>query len=204
MDLDETVLDNSAFESFLQQNNLDYTDALWEVYERDYPEEVLLIPGAKTFIESAEKKGVAVVYLSNRMEEYRASTLKALKHLGLNTTDNCAGRLFLRHKGASSDKSARREQVAARYNVLLYFGDSLRDFSEAFVAPKVTGRDGKDAYGEAIRRRLGQADDAACHWGVDWFVLPNPVYGEWEKLVGDDPRARLRPTKIKIPKDKGK
>ena len=44
----------------------------------------------------------------------------------------------------------------------------------------------------AIRRRLQQVDDAACHWGIDWFVLPNPIYGEWEKLLGDDPLAAMR------------
>lgn len=205
MDLDETVLDNSAFESFLQQNKLDYSDALWEIYERDYPDEVALVPGAREFIESARKKDVTVVYISNRLEKNRASTLKALRRLGLDDgreklDPDWSRRLFLRQQGTSSDKAARREQVAARYNVLLTFGDSLRDFSEAFAAPKLVARDDKEEYARAIQRRLRQVDDARCHWGVDWFVLPNPVYGEWEKLLGADPKARLRPTKIKVPK----
>ena len=34
MDLDETVLDNWAFASFLHDNDLDYTDDLWSMYER--------------------------------------------------------------------------------------------------------------------------------------------------------------------------
>ena len=42
-------------------------------------------------------------------------------------------------------------------------------------------------------------DDADCHWGVDWFVLPNPGYGEWEKLIGDAPLRRLRPSGMKMP-----
>ncbi len=45
MDLDETVLDNSAFESFLFENNAEYADDLWEMYERDYPGEVRLVAG---------------------------------------------------------------------------------------------------------------------------------------------------------------
>lgn len=199
MDLDETVLDNSAFESFLHRHKLDYSDPLWEMYERDYPDEVALVPGALAFIRSAEKQGVAVVYLSNRTEQYRASTVKALVRLGL-TADDPGDRLLLKEKKGTSDKSARRERAAARYNVLLYFGDNLRDFSDTFAAPKVARTEGEMGHLTAIRRRLQQVDEAACHWGIDWFVLPNPIYGEWEKLLGDDPLARLRPTRIKPPR----
>src|SRR5438876_5594641 len=43
MDLDETVLDNSAFETFLYKNNLEYTHELWDDYEENYPQDVSLI-----------------------------------------------------------------------------------------------------------------------------------------------------------------
>jgi acid phosphatase len=89
--------------------------------------------------------------------------------------------------------------VVARYNVLLLFGDNLRDFSETFLAKKVTGIDGADAYDRAIEARLKSVDDAACHWGIDWFVLPNPGYGEWEKLIRNEPMKRLRPSGMKLP-----
>lgn len=78
LDLDETVLDNAVFETFLYQNNLEYTEALWDVYEKGYPEEVTLVPGAKDFIAKAESNGVTVVYISNRSETNRPSTIKAL------------------------------------------------------------------------------------------------------------------------------
>ena len=42
-------------------------------------------------------------------------------------------------------------------------------------------------------------DDAACHWGIDWFVLPNTGYGEWEKLIRNEPIKRLRPSGMKLP-----
>jgi acid phosphatase len=196
MDLDETVLDNGAFESFLHRNQLEYTPALWDVYERGYPEEVGLVPGAGHFVRQAERRGVAVVFLSNRLEENRDATTRALRRLGV-ATDSLGDRLVLKmSREAGTDKSARREQVAARYNVLLYFGDSLRDFSETFAAPTLGKKDGDEAYRQAIQARLGQVDDARCHWGADWFILPNPSYGEWEKLFGDEPLHRLRPTKV--------
>src|SRR5262249_10143901 len=128
MDLDETVLDNSAFQTFLYKYNLEYSDKLWADYEENYPQDVTLIPGAKQFIDKAETLGVAMVFISNRSELYTKSTKAALQRLGINV-GGLADRLYLKPKDGSSDKSARREAVAARYNVLMYFGDNLRDFS---------------------------------------------------------------------------
>ncbi len=69
----------------------------------------------------------------------------------------------------------RREQVAAIYNVVMYLGDNLRDFSEAeFVAKKPPAGAGVEWYIEKF-------DDANPQWttrpnigGRDWFVLPIP------------------------------
>src|SRR5262245_10673804 len=44
MDLDETVIDNSAFQTYLYNNKYEYTDALWDVYEEQYPNDMALIP----------------------------------------------------------------------------------------------------------------------------------------------------------------
>ncbi len=196
MDLDETVLDNSAFESFLYKYDLEYTEALWQVYEKDYYDEVSLVPGAKDFIAHAERKGVTVIYISNRSEANQPSTIKALERLGINT-GNINERILLKRSSESSDKSARRAWVAERYDVLLTVGDNLRDFSEAFAVGRLQPNDGA-AYSSAIARRYARVDSAAAHWGMDWVILPNPVYGEWEKLLGDQPQQKLRATKMKL------
>ncbi len=199
MDLDETVLDNSAFASFLHENDLEYSDDRWAMYERDYSSEVRLVPGAGEFIKKAERLGVDVIYISNRFEENRAATVGALNRLGINT-DGIGQRLLLIAKGGPSDKTGRREAVFAQYNVLLLFGDNLRDFSETFLAKRVTASDGADTCNRLIGARFKSVDDAACHWGIDWFVLPNPGYGEWEKLIGSEPMNRLRPSGMKSPR----
>jgi len=197
MDLDETVLDNSAFESFLHRHNMEYTDALWQVYEKDYFNEVFLVPGAKDFIVHAERKGVTVIYISNRSETNQASTIKALARLGINI-DNINDRLLLKKMGESSDKSARRALAAGRYDVLLVVGDNLRDFSEVFAVGRLQPNDSA-AYSIAIEQRYTRVDSAAAHWGRDWVILPNPAYGEWEKHLGDKPELRLRPTTMTAP-----
>src|SRR5438067_3740708 len=129
MDLDETVLDNAGFETWLYKNRLAYAEPLWDPWERDFPHEVQLVPGAKLFIGAAELAGVTVVYLSNRSTRFRDSTVKALALNGLNT-DGLDERLLLKDNG--SDKTGRRAQAEQRFRVLLYFGDNLRDFDEAF------------------------------------------------------------------------
>jgi 5'-nucleotidase (lipoprotein e(P4) family) len=187
MDLDETVLDNSPFQEFLYRNRLVYRDDLWVPWERDHAEEVGLVPGAKAFIAAAETAGVTVVYISNRVTDFKKSTVRALTHNGLNV-EGIDRRLVLRND-RSHDKTQRRALAAQKYRVLMYVGDNLRDFSEDFRA--VPGKTTADS-------RTRQVDEAAAHWGADWFILPNPSYGEWEKLLGERPEAHLRPTTLRL------
>jgi 5'-nucleotidase (lipoprotein e(P4) family) len=193
LDLDETVFDNSAFQTYLYKNQKEYTDELWADYEKNYPQDVTLIPGARSFIEKAQAAEVAVVLYSNRSEQFRASTEKVLKNLGI-----APALLLLKSVGGSSDKSARREAITAQYNVLIWVGDNLRDFSETFIAPKPASQSPADLV-KATGERKVRVDDAECHWGIDWFVIPNPVYGEWERLIGADPLAIMHPTTMNVP-----
>jgi acid phosphatase len=202
MDLDETVLDNSAFQTYLYKNNFEYSDKLWEDYEANYPGDTSLIPGAFDFIKKAEKTGITVIYISNRSDRFKKSTMTVLKEQGLvrnNALDDRDGgmkdledRLYL--KTTTSDKSARREAVAAKYKVLMLFGDNLRDFSEIFIVKRLPVNATPEECIKAIQERKSQVNEAAAHWGIDWFVLPNPVYGEWERLIKTDPIALMRPT----------
>ena len=151
------------------------------------------MPGAKQFIAGAEALGVTVVFLSNRNQRNQESTVAGLERLGVDTT-GISERIYLKPEGGSSNKSSRRDAVSARYNVLMCLGDNLRDFSEVFVPEKLPEGARADERKRAIADRAVAVDQAACHWGIDWFVLPNPVYGEWEKLVGEPPEEILRPS----------
>jgi acid phosphatase len=195
MDLDETVIDNSAYQSFLFRTKAQSTPQNWEVWEKSYPQEVRLVPGAKAFVEAAEQLGVAVVYISNRSTKNQDGTIAAIKHVGLNTED-IAGRLLLRD--LASDKTPRRKIADQRFNVLMYFGDNLRDFSEDFVAPNLNANDDAGQK-QAIADRLAKVQKANYRWGNDWIVLPNPAYGEWTRLIGSDPAKKFRTTEMKMP-----
>jgi 5'-nucleotidase (lipoprotein e(P4) family) len=196
MDLDETVFDNGGYETWLLRSGKAFTLASWKEWEKNHYQDVRLVPGAREFIESTEKAKlpVTVVYISNRTEENRAYTIKALEHVKLDT-ENINQRLLL--DTGTADKTDRRKEVAAKYRVLMLFGDNLRDFSEVFKAPKV---DPSDVVGQnkAIAQRKQKVDQYQARWGDDWIILPNPAYGEWTKLVGSRPLDNLRP-KMKEP-----
>lgn len=186
MDLDETVFDNSGFQTVLYRDRLVYRDELWDPWEKNFPQEVRLVPGAKSFIERAEAAGVAVVYISNRMTKFRDSTIQALKHTGLAVAE-IDRRLLL--KDTTSDKDARRAAAREQFDVLLLFGDNLRDFSDEFKA----------ASGMSVDDRKRLVDAQSAHWGDDWIVLPNCSYGEWEKPIKSNPASFLPPTAMPNP-----
>jgi predicted secreted acid phosphatase len=48
----------------------------------------------------------------------------------------------------------------------------------------------------AIAARKSEVERSSVHWGTNWFILPNPVYGEWEKLIQVDPLTIMHPTSM--------
>src|SRR5262249_31243158 len=150
------------------------------------------------FITTAEQLGVTVVFISNRKEKVKEATVQALKNNGVNTKD-IDGRILLRQD--KDDKTARRKEAAAKFRVLAFAGDNLRDFSEDFVVPKLEYED-RVGQEKAIAERYVKVDRAAYHWGADWFILPNPVYGEWQAALGKTNQwDKLRPTRVQaVPK----
>lgn len=192
MDLDETVVDNAAYQSFLDRENMDYSEAMWDRYEREFPHEVRLIPGAKAFIDDAEAQGVTVILLSNRLAKYQDATVEALKFNGISTA-NIGDRLLL--KDTTSDKTARREVVKAKFNLVMLVGDNLRDFSEEFVAPKLDYSDAANR-AKGMSARWASVDANRQRFGAEWIILPNPVYGEWQRTLGPEARLNLRKTEM--------
>jgi 5'-nucleotidase (lipoprotein e(P4) family) len=187
LDLDETVLDNGEFQTRLIRNGLAYDQATWDDWEKNDYARVRLVPGAKAFLDTARRLGVAVVYISNRSQkkDLRDGTLNALELLDIEVPgDNllCAT--------TTSDKTARRADIERRYTVLLYLGDNLRDFFEGDFkstvdntkpGPKTTDRAKLHA---AITARAAAVDRCEDLFGREWIILPNPAYGEWAKVLG--------------------
>ncbi len=190
MDLDETVLDNTAYQTMLYNKRVEHTDALWEEYENTLADQVRLVPGAKDLIDYAEARGVVVFFISNRKASAAKAAKKSLDHLGINTEN--FDKRYLGMVGEKTDKTERRETVKAGHTVLMYFGDNLRDFDNQFAFPKFTKETTSAERQAEIDTRIEKVKQTRKQFGDEWIVLPNPVYGEWAKPVsGQDPKKFL-------------
>jgi 5'-nucleotidase (lipoprotein e(P4) family) len=182
MDLDETVLDNSGFQSWMLRTNRAYEQRWFDLWEQQGGDLVGLIPGAKEFILETESLGVTVIHISNRNDRFRDATKKLLTRLGIPVQDD----RHLKLSTTTSDKTPRRQEVEMvdGYKVLLFVGDNLRDFDEKFRTPTLEPSATPEALAKAIADRKSVVDQFKTDWGKRWIILPNPAYGEWMKPLG--------------------
>lgn len=152
LDLDETALDNSRFAARRIAKHAPFTfGSDWSAWVQESA--ATAIPGAHEFLVYAQSRGVTPVYITNRTVDMEAATRANLQKLGFPLT---ADTLLMRAMNGTTDKTARRNDVAARYRVLLYLGDAMGDFPS------------------------GDAE-----WGSRWFIVPNAIYGSWAKSPCD-------------------
>lgn len=159
-DIDETILDNTPNTVHDALLGKTYSDTSWITWTKKA--EADTVPGAPSFFKYAASKGVAVFYISNRQGSELPQTIANLKKYDMPYAD--AAHVLL--KTTTSNKDERRAQVAANYNIVLYFGDNLGDFEGVFDKKSVAGRD-------------SLVHQYATDFGNRFIVLPNPVYGEW-------------------------
>lgn len=164
LDADETVLDNSGYELELQKRGAVHTDEAWFAWVKR--RERTAVPGAKTFLEGLRALGGRAAIVTNTQQSLCADVAANLASLGLPYD-----LLVCRPDGGADRKEGRWKAVAdgtARpdlgpVELLLFVGDNIQDFP-----------------GQSQALRDGD-DGAFASFGVRWFVLPNPVYGTWEK-----------------------
>lgn len=173
MDVDETVLDNSAYQARLVADDTVYARASWNAWVEQM--EAPPVPGAVEFVKHARARGVVVFYVTNRTAELEAATQANLVAYGFDTEHHMAGDLLLmrgeRPEWDTSDKEPRRAFVRENYRVILYVGDNLGDFVS-----------GEDTDLEARKTLVAPYEKL---WGRRWLMLPNPTYGSWEGALYD-------------------
>jgi 5'-nucleotidase (lipoprotein e(P4) family) len=172
LDVDETVLDNSAFEARLIAEGVEYGEPVWSSWVAE--EAATAVPGARDFIRLALERGVAVFFVTNRNHDTEEHTVRNLQqHFGPGITGD---QVLTRHERAewTSDKTSRRGYIASTHRVLLLVGDDLNDFIYSGNIPQ--------------QARLDYARRYSEYWGEKWIILPNPMYGSWEQaLYGSGP-----------------
>ena len=173
LDVDETVLDNSAFNARNIADNVPYTLEDWNAWCLE--EKADPIPGALDFVLAAKGLGVEVFFITNRRDEVKTATINNLQRLGFpadertvmtqNSKDNRDGR-----------KKTRRAAVAKDHRIVLLIGDNLSD-----MCLDLDTRDGSER-NEIARKKIDML-------GSRWIVIPNPVYGQWERALPEDTKV---------------
>jgi 5'-nucleotidase (lipoprotein e(P4) family) len=175
MDLDETVLDTSGYSVYLLNKGLRHHEAHWLKWSREHMDQIGLVPGAKQFIKDVESEGIYVVFISNRSDTGRDGTIRILRKFDVATQaaldDPNGVKLLLRTE--TSSKQSRRDKVNNKYTVIALLGDNLNDFSNDFRAPAVN----------SIEERRAMVRKHGADWGSRWYVLPNPIYGNWTRYI---------------------
>ncbi len=170
-DIDETLLNNSPFEVNSIKNTNDQTS--WHEWSSKAGAKAL--PGALEFAKYIQSKGAELFYITNRDDNERAATLKNLISEGFPFADDAhlLTKSDLSYStGSTSSKVGRRAKVSENHEIVLLLGDNLNDFSEAF-------EDRSQNYGkEAVEKFRDE-------FGEKFIVLPNPIYGAWEKPLYD-------------------
>ena len=160
-DIDETILDNSPYQAARGKAGKPYTSESWKKWEN--LEKAASVPGAIDFLNYANTQNVTVFYISNRKEANQKSTFRNLQKVDAPNADTT--HIFLKQTGV--DKEVRRQKVLANYDVVLYLGDNLSDFSEIFDD-------------QTTEKRNKLSDSLQKEFGNTFIVLPNPMYGAWQ------------------------
>ena len=185
MDVDETVLDTAAYEAGLVLDGAAFDPASWDRWIA--LKRASAVPGAVGFINALQGLNVTVIYITNRACRPRPGdpaacpqeqdTIDNLARVGIRGVSPANMMLKDEQPGWSSEKRSRRAAVAEKYRVVMLFGDDLGDFLPGVKQDITPAR--RDA---RVRAHAG-------HWDRKWFILSNPIYGSWLRVLAN-PKAQ--------------
>ena len=168
VDLDETMIDNSAYAGWRIQHNVPYTEKTWGQWMA--AEQARPIPGAVEFARYVNSHGGTMFYVTNRDAKSFDHTAANIRKLGF---PGVSAKTLLLNSG-QSNKQARFDAVkAAGFDVVVYVGDNLNDFGSATYHKN-----------NQQRRTFVAANSEA--FGTKFFMLPNPSYGDWISGMAPD------------------
>ena len=168
LDIDETVLDNSEHQVRSIKNGTNYPVG-WKEWVSE--ESASALPGVKEYLSYAHSKGIKVFYVTNRTHDLEEYTRNNIKSLGLPFDNDMDVLLMKNEKGWGSDKTSRRDLIRKDFRVIQIFGDQLDDFIPLTESAK------------SMNERKILIDKYADMWGEKWYMLINPMYGEWEEAL---------------------
>lgn len=163
VDLDETMLDNSAYAGWQVKNHETFSDEIWTRWVN--ARQTQAIAGAVAFNNYVNSHKGTMFYVSNRKDSTdKASTIENMKQLGFKGVSE--NKIFL--KTDKSNKTPRFTEIEKQgYDIVLYIGDNLNDFGDA-------------TYKKSNEERRQFVQENSAKFGKTFIVLPNPTYGDGE------------------------
>jgi 5'-nucleotidase (lipoprotein e(P4) family) len=162
MDADETALDNSTYQFRRNSQNEGFSAESWTAWVNE--QAAPATPGAVEFTRLVHELGGRVAIVTNRDDPTCPATRDNLRKV------NVAADVVLCRVAGQSDKNPRFAAVQSgtgtglpALKVLMWVGDNIQDFPGG----------SQDA-----RNQGAQAFGA---FGRNYVLLPNPMYGSWER-----------------------
>lgn len=174
-DIDETILDNS----FGGAEDIK-TRSLWndkQFMNWVQKRKAIAIPGTVDFVKFLVDSRVEVFYISNRKTNMFEDTYANLIQVGFPVKKENLMLMATEHS-----KEPRRQSVLKNYDVILYVGDNLTDFPGGFEKT-------------SVEKRNALTDQMKGEFGQKLIILPNPMYGDWERALPMD-KSRIDLLKI--------
>ncbi|WP_224093217.1 5'-nucleotidase, lipoprotein e(P4) family [Nostoc sp. MS1] len=196
VDIDETVLDNSAYQAGLVDTNNSYELSTWNKWVA--ASGARTVPGAAKFVNYVNDSGGKVFFISDRdkssnkqrnnndLEIATINNLKANGFKGANSTTVLLKGEFTKiiDGKENTSKQWRREAVengqadSKKYTIVALIGDNLNDFDQA---AGITNQE-RRSYVEKHSSYYGILDSIPISKTLEpaYIALPNPMYGNWE------------------------
>jgi 5'-nucleotidase (lipoprotein e(P4) family) len=164
LDADETVIDNSVYQLERARAGRPFDAESWRAWCAR--REAVPLPGASAFLALVRALGGRIAIVTNRTATECPDTEAVFRAHAL-----AYDVMLCKPDGGPSDKRPRFEAVARGttpaglppLEVVAFVGDNIQDFP---------------GHGQAAR---GEGDEAFSSFGVRYFILPNPMYGSWER-----------------------
>ena len=172
LDIDETALDNSAYQLERAAYGLPFAQPSWQAWVRRA--QAGLVPGVREFVQRVRQLGGRIAWITDREADDKDADLTTATKINLGNVGLWGERdlLCMRH-GSRDTKAVRRRDLTMGGGscswpdkpvpVLVFVGDQAGDFP---------------GNGESLPD--AGSDDA---FGHRFFLLPNPMYGGWTTAV---------------------
>jgi len=162
LDADETVIDNSQYQKEREKACKGFTGESWRAWvER---REAKPLPGAQAFLRRVKELGGVVAIVTNRDAEHCPATMDNFKAMDLPyDLMLCQTDTGEKEPRWRSVENGTASPEVPPLKIVMWLGDNIGDFPD-------------------LDQSLGhQGAEAFRSFGTRFFVLPNPMYGSWQR-----------------------